>query len=79
MQTINITAHPNDTSQIEAIKAFMKALKIKFEVKKQTPYNIEFTEKLKESQQQFKEGKCATISLDDIWKKDEFTRTKQQG
>jgi phosphoribosylamine-glycine ligase len=35
MQTINIVAHTEDASQIEAIKAFMKALKIKFEVTKQ--------------------------------------------
>ncbi|MBU0489688.1 MAG: hypothetical protein KKD31_17230 [Bacteroidetes bacterium] len=70
MQIINFTAYTNDTSQIEAIKAFMKALKIKFEVSKSKPYSHEFTEKLKESQQQFKNGKCSTITLDDIWKKD---------
>jgi hypothetical protein len=35
MQTINIIAHNMDTSQVEAIKAFMKALKIKFEIFKE--------------------------------------------
>jgi len=35
MQTINIIAHTEDDSQIEAVKAFMKALKIKFELTKQ--------------------------------------------
>ncbi|NGM61254.1 hypothetical protein G5B30_04900 [Sphingobacterium sp. SGG-5] len=35
METINIIAHTKDASQIEAIKAFMKALKIKFEVSKE--------------------------------------------
>jgi hypothetical protein len=32
MSTINITLHPNDDAQVEAVKAFMKALKIKFEI-----------------------------------------------
>lgn len=35
MQPINITAYTEDVSQIEAVKAFMKALKIKFEVTNQ--------------------------------------------
>jgi hypothetical protein len=35
MNAINIKAYTVDTSQIEAIKAFMKALKIKFEVSKE--------------------------------------------
>lgn len=32
MQVINITAYAEDDSQIEAVKAIMKALKIKFEI-----------------------------------------------
>lgn len=32
MQAINITAYIEDPSQIEAVKTFMKALKIKFEI-----------------------------------------------
>jgi hypothetical protein len=32
MQTINITVHPTESTQIEALKAVMKALKIKFEM-----------------------------------------------
>ncbi|PKP40792.1 MAG: hypothetical protein CVT96_07660 [Bacteroidetes bacterium HGW-Bacteroidetes-13] len=35
MATIKITVHPKDDSQIEAVKAFMKALKIKFEISKE--------------------------------------------
>jgi predicted transcriptional regulator len=33
MTTVNITIHPEDFSQIEAVKAFMNASKIKFEIK----------------------------------------------
>ena len=35
MEAINITAYPNDASQLETIKAVMKAMKIKFEIKKE--------------------------------------------
>jgi hypothetical protein len=68
MEPINITAYPNDASQIEVIKAFMKALKIKFTVSKHKPYSKDFVEKLNESKKQFKAGKSTSISLDEIWK-----------
>lgn len=32
MSSIHIVMHPKDEAQIEAVKAFMKALKIKFEI-----------------------------------------------
>lgn len=40
MQAINITAYTEDASQIEAVKAFMKALKIKFEIANLKPYEL---------------------------------------
>ncbi|MET3028730.1 DUF2683 family protein [Flavobacterium sp. UW10123] len=40
MQAINITAYTEDASQIEAVKAFMKALKIKFEIATVKPYEL---------------------------------------
>lgn len=40
MSTINITLHPKDESQIEAVKAFMKALKIKFEISKEKTFAL---------------------------------------
>lgn len=36
--SVNITLHPKDESQIEAVKAFMKALKIKFEISKEKTF-----------------------------------------
>jgi hypothetical protein len=56
MQTINITAFIEDTSQIEAVKAVMKALKIKFEISKEKPYNPEFVAKIKRSEDDLKTG-----------------------
>jgi hypothetical protein len=71
MEAINIVAYPSDTSQIDAIKAVMKALKIKFEVTKTKPYNPEFVAKIKKSQQDYKEGKGKVMTMDELnalWK-----------
>lgn len=58
MKAINITAYTNDASQIEAIKAFMKALKIKFELSNEkSPYNPEFVEKIRKGDEDMKKGK----------------------
>ena len=65
MEAINITAFTQDISQIDAIKAFMKALKIKFEIADK-PYNPEFVAKIKKSQQQFQEGKFSTLKIEDL-------------
>jgi phosphoribosylamine-glycine ligase len=59
MQTINIIAHTEDASQIEAVKAFMKALKIKFELTKQEDNSV-FIAEMQNSLnqvQQIKKGK----------------------
>jgi hypothetical protein len=41
MQTENIfIAHPTTTDQLNALKAVVKALKVKFELKKENPYDI---------------------------------------
>ncbi|HRN54974.1 MAG TPA: hypothetical protein PLL71_00905 [Agriterribacter sp.] len=72
MKAINITAYTEDASQIEAIKAFMKALKIKFELTKdKSPYNPEFVKKIKQGDEDLKSGKGRTVTLeelDSLWK-----------
>lgn len=66
MQTINIIAQTEDDSQIEAVKAFMKALKIKFEISKEKSYNTEFVKKIEKSKQEFKEGKSIRVEKEDL-------------
>ncbi len=67
MESIIITAYTNDEKQIDALKAFMKALKIKFEIKKEdNPYNPEFVEKIEESLNQAKEGKVMRIKKENL-------------
>jgi len=65
METVII--HPENKDQLSALKAFAKALKVKFEVNK-SPYNPEFVAKIRKSQQQLAEGKFITIdSSKSIW------------
>jgi hypothetical protein len=71
MQTINIIAHTEDASQIEAIKAVMKAFKIKFEISKDKPYNPEFVNMVLEAEKEIKQGKGLKVTsegFDDLWK-----------
>ena len=72
MKAVNITAYTDDASQIEALKAFMKALKIKFELSKEkSPYNPEFVAKIKQGDEDLKNGKGRAVTLqelDSLWK-----------
>ena len=71
MQPINIKAYTVNASQIEAVKAFMKALKIKFEISKDQPYDPEFVNKILEAEQEIKQGKGLKVTsdgFDDLWK-----------
>ena len=63
MEAINIKAFTADVAQIEALKAFMKALKIKFEVSKEKPYNPEFVAMIKKGDKQLAGGKGIKMSV----------------
>jgi hypothetical protein len=63
MQTINITVHTEDASQIEAIKAVMKAFKIKYEIAKTKPYDPKFVAMIKKGEKEFAEGKGVKMSV----------------
>lgn len=68
MKTINIKAYTEDTSQIEALKAFMKALKIKFEVSKETesPYNSDFVKKIQKGDEDLKKGEGVKMTIEEL-------------
>ncbi len=59
-------AHPETSEQVAALKAFMQALKIKFEVAKEDSYNPEFVEKIMESKKQIAEGKFIEVKADHL-------------
>ena len=59
-------AQPESREQVEALKAFMKALKIKFEVSSDENYNPEFVEKLLKSRKQAREGKVTRVKKEEL-------------
>jgi len=61
-----LIAHPKTAEQVSALKAFMKALKIKFEVSNKEDYDPEFVEKVLESRKQAKEGKVTRVKKDNL-------------
>lgn len=61
------TIHSDDKDKLNAIKAFMKALNIKFDIAKSS-YNKDFVSKIMESEKQFEEGKFKKIETKDLWK-----------
>ena len=65
MEALNFKAYTVDSSQVDAIKAFMKALKIKFEVSKEeiNPYSPEFVAMIQKGDKEFAEGKGTKMSV----------------
>ena len=72
MQTDNIfIIHPSTTEQADALKAFVKALKIKYELTNEKNYNANFIAKIEKSREDYKKGKGKVMSLDELnqlWK-----------
>ena len=67
MKTQNILiAHPSNEQEMNTIKAFFEALKIKFEVAKDTHYDPEFVSKIERGREDYRNGKGVTISLDEL-------------
>jgi methyl coenzyme M reductase alpha subunit len=67
MKTQNIfIAHPKTDEQVSALKAFMQALKIKFEISKEEDYSPDFVAKIEESRQQYKKGEFVSVEKKDI-------------
>ena len=65
METLIV--HPENKEQLAVLKAVIKALKITFETEK-SPYKPQFVAKIKESQQQARDGKITVIKTQDLWK-----------
>ena len=60
-------AHPQTAEQINALKAFLQALKIRFEVtKEEDSYDPDFVAKIEESREQYKKGEFISIEKKDI-------------
>ena len=65
------TVHAQTPEQESALKAFVKALKMKFEVSKEKPYNPEFVNKILDAEKEIKQGKGLKVTsqeFDSLWK-----------
>jgi len=51
---------------MNTVMAFFKALKIKFEVAKDTPYDTGFVAKIERGREDYRNGKGITISMDEL-------------
>ena len=63
METLIV--HPDNKKQLTALKAFMTAFNITFEVRK-SPYNPEFVAKIQESRKQVKRGETKVVNIADL-------------
>jgi hypothetical protein len=66
METIHITASSVDATQLEAIKTILKALKIKFSLKKEkeSPYDPDFVAMIRQGEEDLKNGKGIKITME---------------
>ncbi|GGE66972.1 hypothetical protein EV200_10874 [Pedobacter psychrotolerans] len=62
-----LTLHPKNKEQLNALKAFAKALKIDFETE-ESPYNPEFVKNILQAREDIKNGKGVKIAVEDLWK-----------
>jgi hypothetical protein len=72
MRTNNIyIAQPANSEQVTALEAFMKALKIKFVVRQDSPYEPDFVDKILQGDSDFEAGNGRKVTLDELnklWK-----------
>jgi hypothetical protein len=66
-----ITLYPKDALQSKVVKSYIKDLKIRFEIKKEKPYNEDFVQKILEAEVEIKQGKSISVTskeFDELWK-----------
>ena len=66
-----LIVHPSNEEQVTVLKAFLEALKIRFEFSNDDAYNPEFVAKIEKARQDYKDGKgkvYTTDQLNALWK-----------
>ena len=67
MATENIfIVHPAKEEQVNALKAFVKALKIKFEVTSEKAYSPDFVAKIQKGKKEIEDGNFTRIEKQDL-------------
>ncbi|MFI5204330.1 MAG: DUF2683 family protein [Flavobacteriales bacterium] len=71
MSTIDITAREIDARQLQALRAFLEALNIKYELTPHKPYDKKFVKMILQGDKDLKKGKGKKMSrkeLPGLWK-----------
>ena len=66
-----IIAHFTTSEQVTALKAFVKALKIKFEIMNtpdEKPYDPTFVDMIEKGDKDFENGNFKVLKTEDLWK-----------
>ena len=65
-----IIAHPTTSEQVTALKAFVKALKIKFEIMSpdEKPYDPSFVAEILQGDKDVENGNFKVLDTEDLWK-----------
>ena len=66
METLIV--HTGDSEKTKIVIAFLKALHIKFEAKRDIPYDSKFVKKIQESANEAANGNVTAIETADLWK-----------
>lgn len=67
MATENIfIIHPENAEQANALKAFIKALNMRFETTGEQFYDNDFVEKIKKSREEFRTGNFIHVEKEDL-------------
>lgn len=61
-----LIVHPSNEDQLMVIKAFLEALKVKFEYSKDETYNPEFVTKIEKARQDYKDGKGKVYTMEQL-------------
>jgi len=61
-----IIVHPASEDKLESLKAFLKALKIKFEVANEETYHEDFVKMILKSEQEFKKGQFTRVKKNEV-------------
>lgn len=59
---------PDNKDKLEALTAFLKALKIDFAIARKEEYDPYFLQKVEEGEADILSGNTRKISLDEVWK-----------
>lgn len=61
-----LIAHPKTAEQMDALKAFMRALKIKFEIAKEDVYDPDFVEKILQGKKDIEQGRFTEVKQENL-------------